>query len=158
MPIVSVRDHSGFVNSASGGIRHSFLSILESATSSASGPLLRRFTNETLPMIANETTRITPAIVANCNVCAFVNGRIVVTARMTEIVISTPTIIAQTTFNHGLLTHGPSTARSLHNNTRNIVALGSRIPASACTTSVRIASTCAGESTTIVPAYTMSAA
>ncbi len=38
-----------------------------------------------------------------------------------------------TAFSQGLLTHGPSTARSLHSSSRKTVALGSSTPASACT-------------------------
>ena len=56
-------------------------------------------------------------------------------------------MIVATTFNHGLLTQGPSTARSLHRRTRKTVALGSSVPASAWTAVVMRPSGACGIST-----------
>jgi len=80
------------------------------------------------------------------------SGKNTVAARMSDSTTSTPTITEATAFNHGLLTCGPSTARSLHSSTRNTVALGRRMPASACTARVSSPSGAFGMST--IPAAT----
>ena len=55
------------------------------------------------------------------------------TTRISESTSIAPTITPATALSHGLLTHGPSTWRSLHRSTANTVALGSMIPARAWT-------------------------
>ena len=52
------------------------------------------------------------------------SGKIVDTTRITESISSTPRIRLASTLSHGRFTHGPSTSRSLHRNSRKRQALG----------------------------------
>ena len=62
-----------------------------------------------------------------------IDGITVETTSTNDSSSKTLTMKVATMFSHALLTQGPRTARSLQRRTRNTVALGSRMPASACT-------------------------
>ena len=79
----------------------------------------------------------------------------VVVIRIADSIRSAPTITDETAFSQVLLTHGPSTARSLHSSTANTVALGSMIPASAWTAVVISPSGARGMSTIAAARATM---
>ncbi len=60
-------------------------------------------------------------------------GNTVVVIKMSDSTNSTETMNVATKLSQGRLTHGPSTALSLHSRSRKTVALGRRIPARAWT-------------------------
>ena len=57
----------------------------------------------------------------------------VVAIRIPESSSRVPTISTATQLSHARLTQGPNTSRSLHNSSRNTLALGNSSPARACT-------------------------
>ena len=71
----------------------------------------------------------------------------VVTTSVPDRSTSTPTMIAATMFSQRGLIHGPSTSRSLQSSSRKQDALGSRMPARACTDVVSSPSGAPGIST-----------
>ncbi|PQM49629.1 hypothetical protein C1Y40_00148 [Mycobacterium talmoniae] len=60
-------------------------------------------------------------------------GNKVTVVNASESSTSAHTMTQATTFCRTVLTHGPSTGRSLHSSTKNTVAEGSSTPARACT-------------------------
>src|SRR2546425_214853 len=82
---------------------------------------------------APPATRINPATEPSTtsSTVTSTEGTTVDTTRISDSTSIAATITPATPLSHGLLTHGLSTARSLHSSTANTVALGSMIPASA---------------------------
>ena len=82
-------------------------------------------------------------------------GNTVVVIKMSDSTNRTETMKVATTLSQGRLTHGPSTALSLHSRSRNTVALGRRIPARACTAVVMTPSGAPGISTMVAARATI---
>src|ERR1700682_6326234 len=66
------------------------------------------------------TTAVTPPSTSTSPVTLMLGNTVEMT-RTSESTSSALTMAVATTFSHGLLSHGPSTARSLHSRTRNTV-------------------------------------
>src|ERR1700738_4450487 len=128
MAIRRPNDHRGCCSRASAGIRQFSFSEDDIA---GTGERLRKIKKAA-------TTTATPTIELSTitRVDALSDGNIVSMTRINDSSRSTLTIKVATTFNHGLLTHGPRTSRSLQSNTRKTDALGSRMPARAWTATV----------------------
>src|SRR5487761_969147 len=111
--------HCGCSSNAVAGIRQFSRSARE-----ISGTLgARRAVHAIQPPIATTSAPKTMASSLRRAV-ASTDGITVEMTRIIDSMIKTATIRVATMFNHGLLTHGPSTVRSLHKRTRNTVALG----------------------------------
>ena len=82
-------------------------------------------------------------------------GNTVVVIKMSDNTNRTETMNVDTTLSQGRLTHGPSTALSLHSSRRKTVALGSRIPARACTAVVMTPRGAPGMSTMVAARATI---
>src|SRR5262249_6812802 len=121
-------DHTGRFSSANGGIRQVSLSRAGTTATSADGRRPAESTCHTPAVTSAATSTIESTTVSAPTSIA---GSSVVTTRMNDNSSKMLTITVATMLSHIGLTHGPSTSRSLHSNTRNTVALGSRTPASA---------------------------
>src|ERR1700674_3176739 len=128
MAILLGSDHGGRSSKASAGIRQfSFCARGRSGTGAA-----RRALQSIQAEAAITTTTIAAPSTSTRPVTLMLGKRVEMT-RTNERTRSALTMVVATTFSHGRLIHGPSTARSLQSRTRNTVALGSSVPASACT-------------------------
>src|ERR1700736_345102 len=126
MAILLASDHGGRSSSARAGIRQFSFSA---RGISGAGSAVRAL--HSIQALAATTTAAIAVPSTVIRAVTLTLGKTVETTRTSESTKSVLTMAVATTFSHGLLTHGPSTARSLHRRTRNTVALGSSVPASA---------------------------
>src|SRR5205807_10432788 len=122
------RDHVGRSKRARAGIRQFSFSV---RGSSRMGSARREFHTSQAADTRTTTDMATPSTITSTVTLTL--GKTVEMTSTSESSKSALTMIVATTFNHGLLTQGPSTARSLYRRTRKTVALGSSVPASAWT-------------------------
>src|ERR1035437_1713297 len=128
MPTSRPRDHLGRLSRLIDGIRHDARLFSDS---SEIGTRRERVLTITTPPMMYETTSREPSRIAN--LVTLIDVKSVVIINTNDIIKRMETIMPETMFNHKLFTHGPRTSRSLHNKSRNTVALGSSTPANACT-------------------------
>src|SRR5437899_3070182 len=143
-------DHAGRSSRARAGIRQLARSSREIC---GGGGAPRDLNHVQAPPATRTTAAIEPRITSS--VVTSIEGATVETTRTAESTIIVLTIRPATAFSHGRLTHGPSTARSLHSRTAKTVVLGSMIPASAWTAVVMRPSGAYGMSTMAAASATM---
>src|SRR5437588_11401461 len=139
-------DHRGRDSSVDGGIVHCSLGTSGACPTTVTAPASLRERRAARPASARTTASTAPPAVASA--VTSTPGTSVVTVRITDSRISTPTTTLENAFSHGGLTHGPRTSRSLQSINRNSVVIGSRIPHRAWTASVMTPRGALGISTT----------